>query len=134
MTQGKNREIRRVMQKNSFRVNRLKRLSYGPYSLFDLNPGEIRETEILPEIKNLMYLAQRNKIKEREEKKTRLEQIKIESVEGVKKSRKRIEEREKKLNQRKNQNLKIESSGVEKNSNRLPEDVKDFKAGFNLRK
>lgn len=37
MTQGKNREIRKIMQKNSLRVNRLKRVSYGPYTLSDVS-------------------------------------------------------------------------------------------------
>lgn len=31
--QGKNREIRRVMEKLSLRVNRLQRVRYGPYSI-----------------------------------------------------------------------------------------------------
>ena len=31
--EGKNNEIRRVMRKYSLRVNRLKRIRYGPYTL-----------------------------------------------------------------------------------------------------
>jgi 23S rRNA pseudouridine2605 synthase len=37
MWQGKNREIRKIMQKNSLRVNRLKRVRYGPYTLEDVD-------------------------------------------------------------------------------------------------
>lgn len=40
--EGKNNEIRRVMRKFSLRVNRLKRVSYGPYTL-----------ELVPEPNNL---------------------------------------------------------------------------------
>ena len=36
MHQGKNREIRKIMQKNSLRVNRLQRKRYGPYTLTDV--------------------------------------------------------------------------------------------------
>ncbi len=33
MQSGKNREIRRVMQKFDLRVNRIKRISFGPYRI-----------------------------------------------------------------------------------------------------
>ena len=33
MQSGKNREIRRVMQKFDLRVNRIKRISFGPYKI-----------------------------------------------------------------------------------------------------
>lgn len=40
--EGKNNEIRRVMRKQSLRVNRLKRTSYGPYTLGLVpNPGDL---------------------------------------------------------------------------------------------
>lgn len=64
MTQGKNREIRKVMQKNSLRVNRLKRLTYGPYNLGKMASGEIREDFVRPELKRLIYLAKRAALKE----------------------------------------------------------------------
>ena len=42
--QGKNNEIRRVMRKYSLRVNRLKRITYGPYSLELVpNPNDLQE-------------------------------------------------------------------------------------------
>lgn len=118
MYQGKNREIRRIMQKNSLRVNRLKRLSYGPYTLFDLKSGEFRETEIMPEIKNLMYLAQRNKLKEKEENKGKLSDLKIKAVEGVKNTRVRLDNRK-----------KLES----RRSIKSERDVVPFETGFSLR-
>jgi len=43
LTSGKNREIRRVMRKFSLRVNRIVRISYGPYKLLGLKPGEFYE-------------------------------------------------------------------------------------------
>jgi 23S rRNA pseudouridine2605 synthase len=39
MSEGKNREIRKVMRKFSLRVNRIIRVRYGPYTLSDLKPG-----------------------------------------------------------------------------------------------
>ena len=41
--EGKNREIRKVMGSLGLEVSRLVRVSYGPYNLNDLRPGEIRE-------------------------------------------------------------------------------------------
>ena len=76
MRQGKNREIRRVMQKNDLRVNRLKRLTYGPYSLSQLQAGEVREDIITPEIKKLLYLSSRMKLKKAESQSMDPEDIK----------------------------------------------------------
>lgn len=41
--EGKNREIRKVMNHFGMQVNRLIRLSYGPFSLNNLKPGELFE-------------------------------------------------------------------------------------------
>lgn len=62
MTQGKNREIRKVMQKNDLRVNRIVRTHYGPYSLEGLKPGEIIETVIADQIKRKIYLMMRKSL------------------------------------------------------------------------
>ncbi|RAP33187.1 ribosomal large subunit pseudouridine synthase B [Candidatus Marinamargulisbacteria bacterium SCGC AG-439-L15] len=40
MREGKNRQIRRMIQKIGLQVIRLKRLSFGPYSLGDLKEGQ----------------------------------------------------------------------------------------------
>lgn len=54
--EGKNNEIRRVMRKESLRVNRLKRTSYGPYTLQHIpNPNDLQEVRVTAEIKKLMY-------------------------------------------------------------------------------
>ncbi|MCE3230147.1 MAG: rRNA pseudouridine synthase [Alphaproteobacteria bacterium] len=48
--EGKNREIRKVLAYLGLRVNRLIRVSYGPFSLGDLKPGQVKEiphTEVL---------------------------------------------------------------------------------------
>lgn len=41
--EGKNREIRNVMEAIGLRVNRLIRVSYGPFKLADLPPGDVVE-------------------------------------------------------------------------------------------
>lgn len=43
LTEGKNREIRRVMNHLGWQVNRLIRIAYGPFSLDTLRPGGIQE-------------------------------------------------------------------------------------------
>lgn len=43
LTEGKNREIRKLFDHFGCVVNRLVRLQYGPFSLGDMEPGDIRE-------------------------------------------------------------------------------------------
>jgi len=43
LREGKNREIRRAMDSLGLTVNRLLRLSYGPFRLGDLKPGAVEE-------------------------------------------------------------------------------------------
>ncbi len=43
LTEGKNREIRKVMNHLRLQVNRLIRLSYGPFEMGSLKPGDIKE-------------------------------------------------------------------------------------------
>ena len=43
LTEGKNREVRKVLAHFGLQVSRLIRLSYGPLSLGKLTPGELRE-------------------------------------------------------------------------------------------
>lgn len=43
LREGKNREIRRAMTEIGLTVNRLIRISYGPFRLNDLKPGDVEE-------------------------------------------------------------------------------------------
>ena len=43
LSEGKNREIRRLMEHMGCKVNRLIRTSFGPFQLGQLKPGDIRE-------------------------------------------------------------------------------------------
>ena len=43
LSEGKNREIRKVMKALGLEVNRLIRLSYGPFQLGGLQPGGAKE-------------------------------------------------------------------------------------------
>lgn len=78
---GKNREIRRCMQKLDLRVNRLFRDRYGPYWLkgvynqsfvierfnsgfIKMNAGDLKEVEIYPDLKNQLVKATEIKFKE----------------------------------------------------------------------
>jgi 23S rRNA pseudouridine2605 synthase len=44
--EGKNREIRKILEHFALQVNRLIRTNYGPFSLGDLKPGQAREVSI----------------------------------------------------------------------------------------
>jgi len=43
LSEGKNREVRKVLESVGLKVNRLIRLAYGPFALSTLPPGEIEE-------------------------------------------------------------------------------------------
>lgn len=43
LSEGKNREVRKVLEHLGLKVNRLIRLSYGPFQLGNLEPGAVKE-------------------------------------------------------------------------------------------
>lgn len=46
LTEGKNREIRKIFEHFGFEVNRLIRTSYGQYKLGKMQPGEVKEVKL----------------------------------------------------------------------------------------
>ena len=67
--EGKNNEIRRVMRKHSLRVNRLKRVRYGPYTLGLVpNPGDLQEVSVTADLRKLMYHLYRSRAQEAQQK------------------------------------------------------------------
>jgi 23S rRNA pseudouridine2605 synthase len=50
LKEGKNREIRKLFGHFGLSVNKLIRYKYGPYSLGDLRPGEVKEVDVHLEI------------------------------------------------------------------------------------
>jgi len=53
LIEGKNREIRKLMEHIKLKVKKLKRIEYGPFKLNDLKPGEIHSAT-KSEIKNYL--------------------------------------------------------------------------------
>ncbi len=45
LREGKNREVRRVLETLGLRVNRLIRISFGPFQLLDLEPGAVEQVK-----------------------------------------------------------------------------------------
>jgi 23S rRNA pseudouridine2605 synthase len=71
--QGKNNEIRRMMEKQSLRVNRLIRMNYGPFTLGLVpNPGDLAEIKPTPWIKQVLGLYYNKKAKDADALKEKL--------------------------------------------------------------
>ncbi|SEP69642.1 pseudouridine synthase [Piscibacillus halophilus] len=59
LQEGKNRQVRRMLEALGYQVEKLKRERFGPLTLGNLNPGEYRE--LTPhEVKQLLDLAEKN--------------------------------------------------------------------------
>lgn len=63
LTEGKNREIRRILEHFELRVNRLVRVRFGSYSLEGLLPGDFREERISGELHSLILKSLKTKAK-----------------------------------------------------------------------
>jgi 23S rRNA pseudouridine2605 synthase len=62
LREGKNREVRKVLEQLGLTVNRLIRVAYGPFELGDLGDGDVQEveTEELRKALGLEIVAQAN--------------------------------------------------------------------------
>jgi 23S rRNA pseudouridine2605 synthase len=70
--EGKNREVRRIMEHLGLSVNRLIRLSFGPFALGELEPGQIEEVrrrvladQLGPEVAGRLGLSERRQDRSR---------------------------------------------------------------------
>ena len=70
LKEGKNREIRRAMEFLGFTVNRLIRISYGPFQLHNLKAGEVDEVKQRV-LADQMGWSTRPKIRARNKKRTK---------------------------------------------------------------
>ena len=52
LNEGKNREIRKVLEAHGLQVNRLIRVEYGPYKLENLLLGQVKEVGVLKDYEN----------------------------------------------------------------------------------
>ena len=66
LTEGKNREIRRIFEHFSLRVNRLIRLKYGPFTLDGLQMGGLRQESIPQEVHKVVFDHYQNAAKKTE--------------------------------------------------------------------
>ena len=66
LTEGKNREIRKVLNYFNLKVQRLKRISFGPFELNDIGIGNFVETEtrLLDKLLNSIGFADENNFRE----------------------------------------------------------------------
>jgi 23S rRNA pseudouridine2605 synthase len=65
LTEGKNREVRRVLESLGLNVNRLIRISYGPFELGILKPGQLEE--VPPRVLRAQFGPSRNRRKEQDQ-------------------------------------------------------------------
>ena len=75
LREGRNREIRRTMEAIGLKVNRLIRVSYGPFRLEDIKPGQVEEIRARV-VRDQLGLDQRGKIAKPDRRKARKRPVK----------------------------------------------------------
>ena len=64
LTEGKNREIRKILNYFNLKVQKLKRISFGPFELKDIGIGNLVEIKFLDKLLNSIGFTDENNFRQ----------------------------------------------------------------------